>query len=45
MGACGYHCWNQKDSTVDVGYDLKEEFWENGYMQEAMKVIIAFWHK
>ncbi|HEY8804987.1 MAG TPA: GNAT family N-acetyltransferase, partial [Clostridium sp.] len=23
------------------GYDLKEEFWGNGYMQEAMKEIIA----
>lgn len=42
MGTCGFHCWNQNDCKVEVGYDLKEEFWGNGYMQEAMKEIIAF---
>jgi [ribosomal protein S5]-alanine N-acetyltransferase len=42
MGTCGFHCWNQKECKVEVGYDLKEEFWGNGYMQEAMKEIIAF---
>ncbi|MGV8981152.1 GNAT family N-acetyltransferase [Clostridium sp.] len=41
MGTCGFHCWNQKDAKVEVGYDLKEAFWGNGYMQEAMKEIIA----
>jgi ribosomal-protein-alanine N-acetyltransferase len=42
MGTCGFHCWNQKAGKVEVGYDLKEEFWGKGYMQEAMKAIIAF---
>ncbi len=42
MGTCGFHCWNQTESTVDVGYDLKESFWRNGYMHEAMKEIIQF---
>ncbi|BCN31092.1 GNAT family N-acetyltransferase [Anaeromicropila herbilytica] len=42
MGTCGYHCWNQNESTVEVGYDLKEEFWGYGYMQEALKEIITF---
>lgn len=42
MGTCGYHCWNQKECKVDVGYDLKEVFWGNGYMEEAMKEIITF---
>lgn len=41
MGTCGFHCWNQKDCKVEVGYDLKEAFWGNGYMQEAIKEIIA----
>ena len=41
MGTCGFNCWNQIDCTVAVGYDMKEEFWGNGYMQEAMKEIIA----
>jgi len=42
MGTCGFHCWNRTHCKVDVGYDLKKEFWGNGYMQEAMKEIIAF---
>lgn len=42
MGTCGFHCWNRENGKVDVGYDLKEEFWGNGYMQEAMKEILAF---
>lgn len=27
---------------MEIGYDLKEEFWGNGYMQEAIKEIITF---
>ena len=42
MGTCGFHCWNKTDGNVEVGYDLKEKFWGNGYMQEAMKAIITF---
>ncbi|WP_017413827.1 GNAT family N-acetyltransferase [Clostridium tunisiense] len=42
MGTCGFHCWNTSNSTVDVGYDLKEQFWGNGYMQEAVKEIVGF---
>lgn len=42
MGTCGFHCLNQKDGKVDVGYDLKENFWGNGYMHEALKEIIQF---
>lgn len=42
IGTCGFHCWNRRECKVDVGYDLKEEFWGNGYMQEAMKEIITF---
>lgn len=42
MGTCGFHCWDKKAGKVEVGYDLKEEFWNNGYMQEAMREIIKF---
>lgn len=42
IGTCGFHCWNLKDRIVDVGYDLKEKFWGNGYMREAMREIISF---
>lgn len=42
MGTCGFHCWSQEDGKVDIGYDMGEEFWGNGYMQEAMRHIIKF---
>ena len=42
IGTCGFHCWNKEKSSAEVGYDLKESFWGNGYMQEALKEIIAF---
>jgi ribosomal-protein-alanine N-acetyltransferase len=42
MGTCGFHCWNRPKKIVEVGYDLKEQFWGNGYMQEAVREIIAF---
>ena len=42
IGTCGFHCWNQKDRSVEVGYDLCEAFWGKGYMTEAMKEIISF---
>ena len=41
MGTCGYNGWNLTDCTFEVGYDMKEEFWRNGYMKEAIKEIIA----
>lgn len=40
MGTCGFHCWNANENIIDIGYDLKEAFWGNGYMQEAIKEII-----
>jgi ribosomal-protein-alanine N-acetyltransferase len=40
MGTCGFHCWNPSESTIDVGYDMKEAFWGNGYMQEAIEAIV-----
>jgi len=42
FGTCGFHCWNQKDRSVEVGYDLCEAFWGKGYMTEAMQAIISF---
>ena len=42
MGTCGFHCWNQKDRSVEVGYDLCEAFWGKGYMTEAIREIISF---
>lgn len=42
MGTCGFHCLSTEDSRVEIGYDLKKEFWGNGYMYEALSGIIDF---
>ena len=42
MGTCGIHCWDRNNGRVDIGYDLKKEFWGCGYMQEAITKIIEF---
>jgi len=42
IGTCGFHCWDKENGVVDVGYDLKADYWGHGYMQEALKTIIAF---
>lgn len=42
IGTCGFHIWLPQKGRVDIGYDLKEEFWGNGYMQEAIEEIIEF---
>ena len=42
LGTCGFHNWYPDQGRVEVGYDLKKEYWGMGYMQEAMKEILAF---
>jgi len=42
MGTCGFHCWDRKNASIEVGYDLNKNFWGNGYMLEAMQEIIRF---
>ena len=42
MGTCGFHCWDTKKSKVEVGYDLKKQFWGNGYAQETLGSILQF---
>lgn len=45
IGTCGFHCWNTSDGSCDIGYDLNPEFWGKGYMDEALKAILAFARK
>jgi [ribosomal protein S5]-alanine N-acetyltransferase len=42
MGTCGFHHWIPADNTAETGYDLREEYWGNGYMLEALRAIIRF---
>jgi [ribosomal protein S5]-alanine N-acetyltransferase len=42
IGTCGFHAWNPNEGTVEIGYDLVEQFTGHGYMSEALKAIIEF---
>jgi [ribosomal protein S5]-alanine N-acetyltransferase len=42
IGTCGFHCWNPEQGTVEIGYDLVEQYTGQGYMNEALKAIIEF---
>lgn len=42
MGTCGFHHWRTTLAAAEVGYDLREEFWGQGYMLEAMRRVVKF---
>lgn len=42
MGTCGFHNWYPEKGAVEIGYDLKEDFWGCGYAVEAISQIIDF---
>jgi len=42
IGTCGFHRWDKRCSRAEVGYDLSEAFWGQGYMREAMKATLKF---
>jgi ribosomal-protein-alanine N-acetyltransferase len=41
-GTCGFHGWDQAKGCCDIGYDLFPDFWDMGYMSEAMQAILMF---
>ena len=42
IGTCGFHCWDIRNDTVEIGYDLNPDYWHQGYMQEALAEIITY---
>ena len=42
LGTCGFHCWDKSTSCCDIGYDIFPDFWNKGYMSEAMQAILIF---
>lgn len=42
IGTCGFHCWYPSEGTCDIGYDLNPDFWNKGYMSEAIDSILRF---
>ncbi len=42
VGTCGFHCWDEIQKCVDIGYDLQEEYWGQGLMSEAVSAVLDF---
>lgn len=42
IGTCGFHCWDRARCSVDIGYDLRKEYWGQGLMTEALREMLAF---
>lgn len=42
IGTCGYFRWDKQHHRVEVGYDLRPEYWGQGLMPEALQVFIRF---
>ncbi len=40
IGTCGYHYLDRGRSQVEVGYDVWKEYWRQGYISEALPVLI-----
>ena len=40
LGAGGLNDWNHEHKKAEIGFWLLPEFWGNGYMTEAMPVIV-----
>jgi ribosomal-protein-alanine N-acetyltransferase len=40
IGTCGFHCWDGVNHIAEIGYDLWHECWGQGYMSEALEVVI-----
>lgn len=40
IGTIGFH--NFTSESVEIGYELNSEFWNNGYMKETLETILHF---
>ena len=42
IGWCGYHTWYTDHRRAEIGYGLKDAFQNQGYMTEALQVILEY---
>lgn len=40
IGTCGFHGLNELSSRAEIGYELHDAYWHQGYMHEALGTII-----
>jgi ribosomal-protein-alanine N-acetyltransferase len=42
IGTCGFNTWIKRSSRGEIGYELGQKYWGNGYATEALKEVIRF---
>ncbi len=42
IGTCGFHHWDTARSRAEMSYDLSPRYWGQGYMREALQVVLAY---
>jgi ribosomal-protein-alanine N-acetyltransferase len=42
IGTCGYHYWLPQHRRAEIGYDLARQYWRQGIMTEAARVMLQF---
>ncbi len=42
IGTCGYLNYEKEHNRIEIGYDLKPDYWGQGIMQETLGKIIHF---
>ncbi|WP_143317574.1 GNAT family protein [Clostridium sp. HBUAS56017] len=42
IGTCGFHNWNKKHYRAEIGYELNDGFWRQGYGEEAVLAAIKY---
>ena len=45
MGLIGIHHWDKTNQKAEIGYWLGKEFWNKGYVTEAMTEVLTFGFK
>ncbi|MGQ3479133.1 GNAT family N-acetyltransferase [Paenibacillus sp. TY11] len=42
VGTIGFHNWHKEHSRIEIGYELAPEYWRQGLMTEAVKVVVDY---
>lgn len=42
IGTCGFHLWDTDMKTVEIGFELLQQYNGKGFMTEAVEAIIEF---
>ena len=42
IGTCGFHLINNHHKRAEIGYELDDTYWGQGYALEALQAILAY---